>query len=99
MSPPRSIRTTVTSEEIIQTYRRQQRARIRWFVLAAVLGCVTAAVAKYALGSAYPWWRLAVLVWGLLYVPWFVAQAYRRDSISLREVLRARRELRTEKRQ
>jgi hypothetical protein len=36
---------------------------------------------------------MAVLVWGLLYAPWFVAQAYRRDAVSMREVKRARRTL------
>jgi hypothetical protein len=83
----------MTPEEIIGTYQRQQRSRIRWFIIAAIIACVTAAVAKYALGSAYPWWRLAVLVWGLLYVPWFVAQAYRKDNISIRAAMNARREL------
>ena len=86
-------------EKIVAAYRRQALRRLAWFVLAVVLGCGTAAVAKYVLGSAYPWWWLAVLVSGLLYVPWFVAQAFRRDCVSLREVLRARKELRAEKRQ
>jgi hypothetical protein len=34
-----------------------------------------------------------VLVWGLLYVPWFVTKAYRKDNISIVEVLISRRQL------
>ena len=64
-------------------------AAIRWFVLAAVLGCLTAAVAKYALGSVYPWWRLAMLVDGLLYVP-----VVRRPSVPAGRRLHARSEAR-----
>jgi len=82
-------------EDTIATYRRQSRRRLRWFVLAVLLGSAAAAVAKYGLGAQYPALRLAVLVAGLLYVPWFVSQVYRRDAVSLPEALRARRELLT----
>ena len=77
-------------EEIVTRYVVQRRRRLAWFAVSVSLACLTAAVAKFGLDSAYPWWRLAILVWGLLYIPFFISDAYRKDHVFFVDAHRAR---------
>jgi len=80
----------MTPEEIVTRYVVQRRRRLAWFAVAVLLGVGVAAIAKFGLDSAYPAWRLAILVWGLLYIPWFISDAYRKDHVFFVDAHRAR---------
>ena len=82
----------MTPTDIIQAYRRQQRQRLRWFAIALGAGLLATLAAQLG-GLAYPAWRIGLIAFSLAFWPWFFVHVFSKGYVSMREALRARKEL------
>jgi hypothetical protein len=78
--------------EIIKAFQRQHRRRLRWLATTVAIGLLVALTMRFA-GVGYPAWKAGLLAFGILFWPWFLAQAYSKGHVSVREALSARAEM------
>ncbi|MCP4604607.1 MAG: hypothetical protein GY847_29480 [Proteobacteria bacterium] len=83
--------------EKLHTYRNQFHTRIKWFLVATVLGLTVALASNYGTYVTYPAWKLGVLVHGLVFWPWLIQQLSSKEHVSTREVGRILAELKHQK--
>jgi hypothetical protein len=81
-----------TPEETIALYLKQRRFRLRLVGVALAVAIVAGAVWQ-VLGYALPSWKITLLAGGFVFFPVFFWQSSRKDYVSTRDALRARREL------
>ena len=67
--------------------------RLAWFLIALAVGVVAAVVFHLVSDSEYPAWNIGLLAWGIAFMPIFLMMAFGKKLVSIREVMKARREL------
>ena len=83
----------MTREETIQAYQAQSRVRLAWFLIALAVGTVAAVAFHLVSDWEYPAWNIGLLAWGIAFMPIFLVMAFSKELVSVREVMKARREL------
>lgn len=83
----------MTPEETIAEHQEQSRARLRWFVIACATGSVSALLFWLFTDTDYSPWNAWLLGWGFVFIPAFIKISSRKDLVSMREVMKAKRQL------
>ena len=67
--------------------------RLAWFIIALAVGAVAAVVFHLVSDSEYPAGSIGLIAWGVAFMPMFFMMAFSKKLVSIREVMRARREI------
>lgn len=84
---------TMPPEETIAKHREQSRARLRWFVIACATGSISAFLFWLFTDTDYSPWNAWLVGWGFVFIPAIITISLRKDLVSTREAMKARREL------
>ena len=83
----------MTPEETIQAHRAQAIRRVAWSAIATTIGVMAALVFKFGTDFTYPAWRIGLLAWGLVFLPWFFIKGSGKNSVSTRDSVKAYQEI------
>lgn len=82
----------------LKAYRAQAVRRALWFLIAAAFGLVAALAFRYGTDFTYPAWRIGILAWGLVFLPWFFIKGSRKNSLSMKDAVKAYKEIKRQRR-
>ena len=83
----------MTPEETIAVYRAQAVRRVAWSTIATTIGVMAALAFKFGTDFTYPAWRIGLLAWGFVFLPWFFVKGLGRNSLSMRDSVKAYQEI------
>ena len=89
---------SMTPENTIQAYFTQAAHRVALSSIAITVGLMAALAFKFGTDFTYPAWRVGLVAWALVFLPWFFIKGVGRNSLSMKDTVKAFQEIKRQSR-
>ena len=87
----------MTPLETIAAHHAQAVRRVAWSAIATTIGVFAALAFKFGTDFVYPAWRVGLLAWALVFLPWFFIKGLGKNSPSTKDAVKAYQEIKRQR--